>query len=209
MRKARPIFALAILVLLLAVAYSAFDRVKTRKGSKSEQTIEFLDREFRSIMQELKSAAKNKEILTEIEDRPKLRGKLLVVDFKGMLRRESPSSSKNITAITIGGPRVDPVQLLLPSGLAATKVGEVGTLAVIEYQSVQMGTYTDGAPAFRIDCTVSVIDWEGRKRIASTTMQGPPPPKTRPALKDGSSMHVVGTPPDKDILVYLESVFKP
>jgi hypothetical protein len=79
----------------------------------------------------------------------------------------------------------------LPEERRASNDGEAKALARIDCRSEPMGTYTDGVPAYRSSCTVTVLNLRTGAPTARKVITGKIPPQTQ---QEGrfSSM----TPPD-------------
>jgi hypothetical protein len=113
---------------------------------------------------------------------PYIVGKLVVVDL----------SIKKID---------DDVYSALPRELQATGPEEVRTIIWLKYDSVKVGSYSDGKSAFRQDCVVEIIDKNRGRIVGKQLVNGGPPPYTK-----NDNMDHWGKSPNSKIVHYLESL---
>jgi len=71
----------------------------------------------------------------------------------------------------------------LPESPRARTPDEVATVVHVERKKVKVGTYTDGAAAYRNRCTVTLVDLETHRKLDQDSMSGFNPP---PRAKSGS-----------------------
>lgn len=80
----------------------------------------------------------------------------------------------------------------LPEARRASSDDDAAALARLDCRSEPMGAYSDGVPAYRSSCVVTVVDLESGAPTARMTVRGDIPPQTR--AEEGRFSSV--TPPD-------------
>lgn len=80
-----------------------------------------------------------------------------------------------------GQAQVSAIHAQLPAELRAENVAEVGTVALIDWADVKFGTYgAGGAPAYRVDAHIMLVDPASKSLIAKAEFKGGEPPATAP-----------------------------
>jgi hypothetical protein len=96
---------------------------------------------------------------------------------------------------------IDPVYFDLSSDFRPRNPEEIGTIAALWWEDVQVGTYEGRGGAYRYECTLMVWDKTTRSLLEDKLFRGSEPPSSS---KNGQSQH--GDKPYKEIRDYLNGL---
>jgi hypothetical protein len=106
-----------------------------------------------------------------------------------------------ILPVDVTGKKVDWLYYDLPDPIRPATPEEVQTVALLHYNEVVVGSYTNGGKAYRRTCQVRIVDLATKTVVAESTFQGGEPPKT---IRNSSSGY--GSYPTEQVVGYLKSL---
>lgn len=109
---------------------------------------------------------------------------------------------RKMVAIDKDKNEIDSIQLRFPAEIGATNPADVKTVLWMNWENVDVGNYGGKGTAYKVKCTVTMIDMTNPPTIAGVkTFEGSDPPSE-------SSSTAYGSTPFDEIISYLKSVSK-
>lgn len=106
-----------------------------------------------------------------------------------------------IIPIDVKAREIDYVYFDMPDDIRPIKPEDVGTVALLEWDKVQVGTYSGGSPAYQQTVRVTVVDKDTRGVIGQAEYQGSMPPQRKKSSESGT-----GSKPEGEVVNFLKTL---